>query len=98
MQCKKNRPRAGFFTSRIIVKFAGIKTRAKKNRPAGRFLECCRITSKQQVPKQLEQQRQQLERLVRLRQQQERLEQQRQRLEQLEQQLEQLLEPLLVLG
>ena len=76
------------------------KRQAKKNPPAPEAPTgfSLLITSKQQVPKQLEQQRQRLERLERQRQRQERLERQRQELERLEQQLERLLEPLLVLG
>ena len=76
------------------------KLEAKKNPPAPSVLAgfSLLITSKQQVPKQLEQQRQRLERLERQRRRQERLERQRQELERLEQQLERLLEPLLVLG
>ena len=76
------------------------KRQAKKNPPAPEAPTgfSLLITSKQQVPKQLEQQRQRLERLERQRRRQERLERQRQELERLEQQLERLLEPLLVLG
>lgn len=77
------------------------KRQAKKNPPAPEAPTgfSLLITSKQQVPKQLEQQRQQLEqRLEQQRQRLERLEQQRQRQERLEQQLERLLEQLLVLG
>lgn len=76
------------------------KLQTKKNPPAPKAPtgSSLLITSKQQVPKQLEQQRQQQERLEQQRQRLERLEQQRQQLERLEQQLEQLLEQLLELG
>ena len=76
------------------------KRQAKKNPPAPEAPTgfSLLITSKQQVPKQLEQQRQQQERLEQQRQRLERLEQQRQQQELLEQQLERLLEQLLVLG
>jgi len=78
---------------------SAIKMQAKKNRPAGRFLECCRITSKQQPKRRSKQQqlRQQRPKQLAKRQQQrqQQLERQQRQLElgsQLERLLEQLLE------
>jgi len=83
----------------VLYNRAAIKMQAKKNRPAGRFLECCRITSKQQPKRRSKQQqlRQQRPKQLAKRQQQrqQQLERQQRQLElgsQLERLLEQLLE------
>ena len=84
----------------MVVSIWTQKLEAKKNPPAPSALagSSLLITSKQQVPKQLELQRLE-QRLEQQRQQlEQRLERQRQRLERLEQQQERLLEQLLELG
>jgi len=72
---------------------------AKKNRPAGRFLECCRITSKQQPKRRSKQQqlRQQRPKQLAKRQQQRQQQLEQQRQLELGSQLERLLEQLLEL-